>query len=84
MVIPYSDSQMNSFRNGTLTTPRICQSGALEDESTPMDILLYRLEADIRAGQQVGAIPTELARAMRANVGRAEDPDSKIEGEVFL
>lgn len=75
---------MKFFGNGTPAMPRIRQCGALDDERTQSDIFLHRLDADIRAGRQVRAIPTELARAMLANVGREEGYDMKIEGEVSL
>lgn len=42
------------------------------------------LEADIREGRSVRALPEELAEAMLANVGKAEDVDEDIEGEVAL
>lgn len=45
---------------------------------------LALLEADIRAGRNVRALPEGLARAMLANAGYAVDLDEDIEGEVAL
>ncbi|MCF7979874.1 MAG: type II toxin-antitoxin system PrlF family antitoxin [Chromatiaceae bacterium] len=45
---------------------------------------LSLLEADIRNGQQVGALPAELAEAMLANADHACALDEEIEGDVAL
>jgi antitoxin PrlF len=45
---------------------------------------LRRLAADLDRGRNVRALPEDLARVMLANLGRAEDFDDEIEGEVSL
>jgi antitoxin PrlF len=42
------------------------------------------LEADIRECRNVRALPVKIARAMLSHVGRAQDFDEGIEGEVAL
>ncbi|MBA4689256.1 MAG: AbrB/MazE/SpoVT family DNA-binding domain-containing protein [Pseudomonas sp.] len=55
-----------------------------EHEDPAIGTFLGLLEADIRSGRNVGALPVELAQAMLANVGHASDLDEDIEGEVAL
>ena len=55
-----------------------------EHEDPAISAFLGLLEADIRSGRNVGALPVELAQAMLANVGHASDLDEDIEGEVAL
>lgn len=55
-----------------------------EHEDPAIGAFLALLEADIRGGRNVRALPDELARAMLANVGQAQDLDEEIEGEVEL
>jgi antitoxin PrlF len=55
-----------------------------EHEDPAIGAFLGLLEADIRSGRNVGVLPAELARAMLANVGHAEDRDEDIEGDVTL
>ena len=42
------------------------------------------LEADIRAGRRIRALPVGLARQMLAHAGQAADLDGDIEGDVAL
>ena len=53
-------------------------------EDPAIGAFLGLLEADIRAGRNVQALPEDLARAMLANAGHAVDLDHDIEGEVAL
>lgn len=46
--------------------------------------LLNLLEADIRAGRNINALPQELAKTMLANAGRGFGLDEDIKGEVEL
>ena len=55
-----------------------------EHEDPAIGAFLELLEADIRDGKHVRALPEDLAQAMLANVGRAKDLDEDIEGEVTL
>lgn len=55
-----------------------------EHEDPVIGAFLVLLEADIRAGRHVQALPDDLARAMLANAGHAMDLDEDIEGEVAL
>ncbi|ACL73942.1 MAG: type II toxin-antitoxin system PrlF family antitoxin [Pseudomonadota bacterium] len=55
-----------------------------EHEDPAIGAFLGLLEADIRSGRNVGALPVELAQTMLANVGHASDLDEDIEGEVAL
>lgn len=55
-----------------------------EHEDPAIGAFLALLEADIRAGRHVQALPDDLARAMLANAGHAVDLDEGIEGEVAL
>ncbi len=55
-----------------------------EHEDPAIGTFLELLEADIRDGKNVGALPEDLAQVMLANVGRTNDLDEPIEGEVAL
>lgn len=55
-----------------------------EHEDPAIGAFLGLLEADIRKGRNVGALPDELAQAILANLGHAPDLDEDIEGEVAL
>jgi len=55
-----------------------------EHEDPAISAFLGLLEADIRDGKNVRALPEDLAQAMLANIGRAKDQDETIEGEVSL
>lgn len=55
-----------------------------EHEDPAIGAFLGLLEADIRDGRNVRALPEDLAQAMLANVGHANDLDEPIEGEVAL
>ncbi len=55
-----------------------------EHQDPAIGAFLTLLEADIRTGKQVGALPVELARAMLASAGHAVDFDEDIEGDVAL
>jgi antitoxin PrlF len=55
-----------------------------ENADPAIEAFLGLLETDIREGRSVRALPAELAEAMLANVGKAEDLDEEIEGEVAL
>jgi antitoxin PrlF len=80
---------MNRRRTGTparireLAAPAVI-STALERENLAIGTFLLQLEADLRGSGRVRALPDELARAMLANLGHAEDFDEEIEGEVAL
>jgi antitoxin PrlF len=55
-----------------------------EHEDPAIGAFLGLLEADIGEGRSVRGLPEDLARAMLENVGKAEDLDEEIEGEVAL
>jgi antitoxin PrlF len=55
-----------------------------EHEDPAVGAFLGLLEADIREGRSVQGLPEDLARAMLANVGKAENLDEEIKGEVAL
>jgi antitoxin PrlF len=55
-----------------------------EHEDPAIGAFLGLLEADIRDGKNVRALPEDLAQAMLVNLGRAKDQDEAIEGEVSL
>lgn len=64
--------------------PRICEHAALAHEDPAIGTFLRRLETDLHWGRNVRALPEELARAMLAKLGHAEDFYEEIEGEVSL
>lgn len=55
-----------------------------EHEDPAIGAFLGLLEADIRSGRHVQALPEDLARAMLANAGRMVNLDEDIEGDVAL
>lgn len=55
-----------------------------EHQDPAIGAFLNLLEADIRNGKHVGALPVELAQAMLASAGHALDLDEDIEGDVAL
>ena len=55
-----------------------------EHEDPAIGAFLGLLEADIRAGRHVQALPEDLARAMLANACLAVSLDEDIEGDVAL
>ena len=62
----------------------IVSRAAAEHEDPAIGAFLGLLEADICEGRSVRGLPEELAQAMLANVGKAENLDEEIEGEVAL
>jgi antitoxin PrlF len=61
----------------------VTRAGA-EHEDPAIAAFLGLLEADIRDGRNVRAIPEDLARAMLENAKRGSDLDEPIEGDVDL
>lgn len=57
---------------------------AFEREDLEIEALLGRLDADLRRGGRIRALPDQLARAMPDNLGHAEGFGEEIEGEVAL
>ncbi|QOC23796.1 type II toxin-antitoxin system PrlF family antitoxin [Wenzhouxiangella sp. AB-CW3] len=55
-----------------------------EHEDPAIGAFLAVLEADIRQGSHVGALPEDLAQAMLANLGHEVDLDEDIKGAVSL
>ncbi|AIR88384.1 type II toxin-antitoxin system PrlF family antitoxin [Pseudomonas cremoricolorata] len=53
-------------------------------EDPAIGAFLGLLEADIRSGQNITALPQGLAQSMLANAGLDVDLDEEIEGEVAL
>lgn len=53
-------------------------------EDPAIGAFLTLLEADIRAGRNVGALPQGLGQTLLANAGNSVDLDDDIEGEVTL
>lgn len=68
------------LRGGTVVVSR----AEAEHEDPAIGAFLDLLEADIRTGQHVHALPDDLAHAMLAATGRAVDLDDPIEGDVAL
>lgn len=64
--------------------PRNREPDALDHDDPVIGTFLRRLETDLLGGRKVRALPERLARAMLASLGRAEDFDEEIEGEVAL
>jgi antitoxin PrlF len=62
----------------------VVTSAEAEHQDPAIGAFLGLLEADLREGRHVRALPEGLARAMLANLGRAKDLDEDIEGEVAL
>jgi antitoxin PrlF len=55
-----------------------------EHEDPAIVAFLGLLEADIRAGRHVHALPNDLALSLLANAGHAVNLDEDIEGDVAL
>ena len=55
-----------------------------DHEDPAIGALLSLLEADIRAGRNVQALPQDLAQAMLATAGHAVDLREDIDGDVAL
>lgn len=55
-----------------------------EHQDEVIRAFLDLIEADIRLGQHVGSLPDTLAKALVANLRRANDWDEEIEGDVTL
>ena len=55
-----------------------------EHQDPAIGAFLSLLEADIRNGKHVGALPVALAQVMLASAGHALDLDEDIEGDVAL
>ena len=55
-----------------------------EHEDPAIGAFLGLLEADIRAGRHVQALPNDLALSLLANAGHAVNLDEDIEGDVTL
>lgn len=62
----------------------VTRPAATEHEDPAIIAFLGLLEADIRAGKNIRALPEDLAAAMLANIGHVVDLDEPIEGEVDL
>jgi len=56
----------------------------LEREDLEIEALLGQLDADLRRGGRIRALPDGLARAMLDNLSHAGDFDEELEGEVAL
>lgn len=56
----------------------------VDHEDPAIGAFLNLLEADIRAGRNVQALPQGLAQAMLANAGHAVDLREDIDGDVAL
>jgi antitoxin PrlF len=57
---------------------------AFERENLEIEAFLGLLDADLRRGGRIRALPDELVRAMIDNLSHAEGFDEEIEGEVAL
>ena len=55
-----------------------------EHEDPAIGAFLGLLEADIRAGRHVQALPNDLALSLLANAGHAVNLDEDIDGDVAL
>ena len=55
-----------------------------EHQDEVIGAFLHLIEADIRSGRHVGSLPDALAKALVANLRRANDLDEEIEGDVTL
>lgn len=68
------------LRDGDVVVTRV----EAEHEDPAIHSFLDLLEADIRAGKQVRALPDALAEAVLANAGHGVDLDEDIAGDVAL
>ncbi|MCL2162055.1 MAG: type II toxin-antitoxin system PrlF family antitoxin [Betaproteobacteria bacterium] len=55
-----------------------------EHEDPAISAFLTLLEADVCAGKNLHSLPEDLAQAMLAQVGQAENLDETIDGDVEL
>lgn len=57
-----------------------------DDERSDLMIasILQRVDSDVEAGRNIGALPKDLAALMFAYSDLRPDPDEEIEGEVSL
>jgi len=55
-----------------------------EHQDEVIGAFLNLIEADIRSGRHVRSLPDALAKALVANLRRADDLDEEIEGDVAL
>ena len=62
----------------------IVRRARAEHEDEAIGAFLNLIEADIRSGRHVGSLPDALAKALVANLRRANDLDEEIEGDVAL
>ena len=62
----------------------IVRRARAEHQDEAIGAFLNLIEADIRSGQHVGSLPDALAKALVANLRRANDLDEEIEGDVAL
>lgn len=53
-------------------------------EDPAISSFLGLLEADIRSGLNITALPEDLAQTLLANAGHTVNPDEEIDGEVAL
>ena len=62
----------------------IVRRARAEHQDEAIGAFLNLIEADIRSGRHVGSLPDALAKALLANLRRANDSDEEIEGDVAL
>ena len=62
----------------------IVRRARAEHQDEAIGAFLNLIEADIRSGRHVGSLPDALAKALVANLRRANDSDEEIEGDVAL
>jgi len=62
----------------------IVRRARAEHQDEAIGAFLNLIEADIRSGRHVGSLPDALAKALLANLRRANDLDEEIEGDVTL
>lgn len=64
---------------------QIIVSRATDEEDDPaLESFLHLLEADIRKGHHIQALPEDLASAMLASLGQNAELDEDIEGDVDI
>jgi antitoxin PrlF len=62
----------------------IVRRARAEHQDEAIGAFLNLIEADIRSGRHVASLPDALAKALVANLRRANDLDEDIEGDVAL
>lgn len=62
----------------------IVRRARAEHQDEAIGEFLNLIEADIRSGRHIGSLPDALAKALVANLRRANDLDEEIEGDVAL